>query len=157
MQDSHVLAMIVGQNNQSRPSRSTNIAVLQSGNPGISAIKNAWLHLASPGLRRAPYTATSSAVRSPVPPNASLRGPHYGEITNQKSIANRSALASSAILVGNSAQTRVCSADLGIVFTTSRLTTHSRGTPSPGVSFTPTGIFRIVVVRNATVTAFRTA
>src|SRR5205085_1675699 len=60
-------ARMTGQNSHSLPPLSTNIVVLQSGKPGVSAIRNASPHLSEPALRRAPYTATSSADRSPLP------------------------------------------------------------------------------------------
>src|SRR5262249_29224635 len=65
--DSQVLAMMVGQKSHNRPRLSTIMQVLQSGKPRRSAIKNASLHLSEPFGRRDPYTATSSALRSPEP------------------------------------------------------------------------------------------
>src|SRR5690606_1282778 len=67
MHDSQVLAMITGQYSQSEPSLSTIMQVLQSGKPGVSAMRKGSLHSADPALRREPSTTTSSAERSPEP------------------------------------------------------------------------------------------
>jgi len=56
-----------GQKSQRRLLESRNRAVLQSGNPGVSASKKASPHRPAPAFLRAPWIATSSAERSPLP------------------------------------------------------------------------------------------
>ncbi len=58
---------MTGQNRNSLPLVSVIMAVLQSGNPGVSVKRNGSLHGCPLDFKREPQTATSSADRSPLP------------------------------------------------------------------------------------------
>jgi len=59
MQDSQLLAMTIGQKSHRRPVESTNIVVLQSGKPGVSAMTKA---VAPCGLSEAPTSAIDGDI-----------------------------------------------------------------------------------------------
>src|SRR5687768_13874909 len=65
--DSQELAITTGQNSHNRSCRSIIMHVLQSGKPGVSAMRNGSLQFCSPFFFLAPKTATSSELRSPEP------------------------------------------------------------------------------------------